>query len=85
MYQTRSSDWKSREDLFELSKSVQALKMITKYQKETETLGARTKNGQTLINNIILECANHQALWSAQQLTRSFNQIIDKINSYNNQ
>ncbi|MFI5423103.1 MAG: hypothetical protein ACHQWH_04105, partial [Nitrososphaerales archaeon] len=35
-----------------------------------ESLGGITKTGQTLLNNVILACSEHQSLWSPQQLHR---------------
>ena len=35
-----------------------------------ESLGGITKTGQTLLNNVILACSEHQSLWSPQQLRR---------------
>ena len=34
-----------------------------------ETLGGITTISQTLLNNVILACSEHQSLWSPQQLT----------------
>src|ERR1700679_3718345 len=35
-----------------------------------ETLCGITEKGQTLLNNVILACSEHQSLWSPQQLRR---------------
>ena len=35
-----------------------------------ESLGGITQTGQTLLNNVILACSEHQSLWSPQQLNQ---------------
>ena len=35
-----------------------------------ETLGGITEAGETLLNNVILACSEHQSLWSPQQLNK---------------
>ena len=35
-----------------------------------ETLGGITEKGQTLLNNVILACSEHQSIWSPQELNR---------------
>ena len=35
-----------------------------------ESLGGITPTGQTLLNNVILACSEHQSLWSPQQLNK---------------
>ena len=41
-----------------------------------ETLGGITEKGQTLLNNVILACSEHQSLWSPQQLNRELHGSI---------
>ena len=35
-----------------------------------ETLGGITEAGETLLNNVILACSEHQSIWSPQQLNK---------------
>ena len=37
---------------------------------QISSLGGITETGQILLNNVILACAEHQSLWSPQQLNK---------------
>ena len=41
-----------------------------------ETLGGITETGQTLLNNVILACSEHQSLWSPPELNEELYRAI---------